>query len=184
MLCNKGIFLSLGEVATIGSVSEVVAAYLELGDTNASTSFQNGGVKISSVAFMEESGEAAHHALIFGKAYVLSIKLDCADSVTSALVVAIMNEEGMRVASINSIEEGCDFWILSSLKEIKCFIRQLRLMPGRYSLLIELRDKMNLFLRAEQALRFTVEPQCLPNAPWAYDGRHGVFRIADSVHAE
>jgi lipopolysaccharide transport system ATP-binding protein len=180
-LCNKGMLLASGRVVMAGDIQEVVSAYLAEGAQKAKTSFQNGGVKISSVAFLDENGEASSNFLAFDNAYTLSIMLDCTDAVKSAVVISVINDEGTKVSSINSIEEGNDFWNLSSIKQIKCFIKHMRLMPGQYSLTVDLCDQHNMFLRAERALQFTVEPQCLPHAPWAYNSSHGVFRITDSV---
>jgi lipopolysaccharide transport system ATP-binding protein len=184
LMCDKGIILSSGQMVQYSSAQEVVTTYLNVGDTNAKSSFQKGGFKISSVSFLDEYGKETVNSLTFGCAYTLLILLDCADSAKSALVVSVINDEGLKVASINSFEEGCDFWRLSSLKRIRCFIKQMRLMPGRYSLSIDLCDQNSLFLRAEQALRFTVEPQCLPNASNAYNSSHGIFRLTDAIYVE
>jgi lipopolysaccharide transport system ATP-binding protein len=183
-LCDKSVFLAQGQVVAHSNTYEVVAKYLKAGETNAESFFENGGIKVSSICFIDEHGEKAASTLVFCHAYTLSVMISCATAIKSALIVSIINDEGVKVASINSIEEGCDFWNLASLKEIRCFIKQLRLMPGQYSLNLNLCDQHNSFLYVERALRFTVEPNCLPNASWAYNGSHGVFRLADSVSAK
>ena len=180
-LCNKGILMASGRVVMASDVQEIVSAYLASGERQAKSTFQNGGFKISSVSFFDENGEVSSNALQFGNAYTLSIMVDCSDTMKAAIVVSVINDEGTKVSSINSAEEGSDFWNLSSIKQIKCVINQMRLMPGQYSLNIDLCDQHNLFLRAEQALHFTVDPQCLPNAAWAYNSSHGVFRLVDSI---
>ena len=94
----------------------------------------------------------------------------------------IVNEEGLKVASIQSIEEGCDFWELTQVKRITCELPDLALMPGDYRLNIEVCDQHTAYLQAESAMRFSVEPRCVDGSPWAYNKTHGIYRIARGVH--
>ena len=181
-LCTSVLFMVGGKNQPITDTATGIRAYLDEVDARERTVFEGmAGLHLSDPRFLTATGQDAGTNLEFGKDYGFAMDLRCPEPLRAALSVVIVNDEGLKVASIQSVEEGCDFWDLTQVKRITCELPDLALMPGDYRLNIELCDQHTTFLQAESAVRFTVEPQCVDGSPWAYNKSHGVFRIARGV---
>ncbi len=183
-LCTQVVHLAGGKVKSISNAVDGVASYLKEAAVLQKDTYEGvNGAKLSNPRFYHLNGEEAGSTLEFGKSYQLKMSVGSPQPLRSALVVAIYDDEGTRVSSINSLEEGCDFWDVSKVKELVCEVPNLALIPGNYQITIDLCDWYDLFLRAESAVSFTVDARAVRGATCAYNKSHGVCRIGDGVYA-
>ena len=182
-LCTSVLYMVAGKNHAMTDTATGIRAYLDEVDAQQQTVFEGqAGLHVSDPRFVTAAGKDAGTNLEFGTDYRLVMDVQCPHSIRAALSVVIVDDEGLKVASIQSIEEGCDFWDLTQVKRITCELPSLSLMPGDYRLNIEICDQYAAYLRAENAVRFSVEPQCVEGSSWAYNKTHGVYRIARGVH--
>ncbi len=183
-LCTKAVFMVGGRVQAITDVQTAIGAYLREADPGQQDLFTGQhGLGIAEPRFRHRDGEDAGTTLEFGKDYQLTMVVRCPQPLKGALSVTIVDDEGTKISSIQSVEEGCEFWDFSQVRRITCDLPALSLLPGSYRLSIVLCDQYTAFLTAENAIRFSVEPRCVEGAPWAYNKSHGVYRIARGVRA-
>ena len=184
-LCTKVVFMAGGKVQLVTDPSTAIDAYLSDAKKAGSQDHYEGshGLRLSELRFCSNSGEDAGVALEFGNDYRLTMNVHCPQPLKGALSLSIRDDEGQRVSSVHSIEEGCPFWDFSQIRRITCELPSLSLSPGNYHLRVELGDQYAAYLVAENALRFSVEPRCVGGSAWAYNRAHGVYRIARGVHA-
>ena len=183
-LCTKAVFMVGGQARGITDVPAAITAYLREADPGQHHLFTGqDGFQLSEPRFQHRDGGDAGTALEFGRSYQLTMNIQCPRPLKGALSVAIVDDEGLKVSSIQSVEEGCEFWDFSQVRRITCDLPSLALAPGNYRLSILLCDQYTAFLNAENAIRFSVEPRCVEGAPWAYNRSHGVYRIASGVRA-
>ena len=181
-LCTEVIFLAGGTVKSITDPLTGISAYLRAADAQRQDVYEGShGLVLSKLRFLTASGGDAGTALEFGQNYRLTMDVKCPAPLNGALSVTILDDEGLKVSSIQSVEEGCDFWDLSRVGQITCDLPALALMPGNYHLSIALGDQYSAFLQAESAIRFEVESRCLGGSSWAYNKSHGVYRIGRGV---
>lgn len=185
-LCTKVVFMASGRVQLVTDPPTAIAAYLSDAKQAEQQDSHGGshGLRLSELRFRSTTGEDAGTALEFGKDYRLTMELHCPQALKGALSIAIRDDEGQKVSSIQSIEEGCAFWDLSVVRRITCDLPALSLSPGNYQLSVAIGDQYTAYLDAENALRFSVEPRCVEGSAWAYNRAHGVYRIARGVHVE
>ena len=184
-LCTKAIFMVNGSVQTVSDPATVIAAYLKEADRVQRDRYEGShGLVLTDPGFVDAGGADAGTALEFGGDYRLTMKLHCPQPLKGALSVTIFDEEGVKISSIQSIEEGCDFWDFSRVGRITCDLPALSLAPGNYRLSIALVDQHTAFLTAENAIQFSVEPRALGGSKLAYSRAHGVYRIGRGVRVD
>ena len=182
-LCTRVVHLAAGQVKSISNAVDGVASYLREATTRQHDSYEGrDGLRLLRPRFYQRDGTEAGTTLEFGRGYQLKMTVQSPQPLRAALVISVYDEEGLKVSSINSVEEGCDYWDLSQVRDVICDLPDLQLMPGNYQMTIDLCDQVDLFLRAEGALCFSVEPRCIDGAAWAYNKSHGVYRMAEAVH--
>ncbi len=173
-----------GAVQTVSDPATVITAYLKEADRVHRDRYEGkDGLVLTQPGFVTGDGEDAGTALEFGNDYRLTMKVHCPRPLKGALSVTISDDEGLKVSSIQSIEEGSGFWDFSQIGRITCELPDLSLAPGNYLLSIALVDQHTAFLTAENAIRFSVEPRALGDSRLAYNKSHGVYRIARGVTA-
>ncbi len=183
-LCTEVIFLAGGKVQLVADPLTAIAAYMQAGDAQRQDTYEGkDGLRLSEPRFLDAGGADAGTTLEFGGSYQLAMNVESPQPIRGALGVSILDDEGMKVSSIQSIEEGCEFWDLSQVGQIVCDLPNLSLLPGTYHLNIELCDQHMAYLRAENAIRFAVEPRSIDGASLVYNKTHGVYRIARGVRA-
>ena len=181
-LCTKAVLLVNGTVQAVSDPSTVIASYLEEADRARHDRYEGShGLVLSDPGFVDDTGADAGTLLHFGRDYQLTMKVSCPRPLTGALSVVISDDEGLKVSSIQSIEEGCEYWDLSQVGRITCELPTLSLAPGNYQLSISFLDGYAAILTAENAVRFSVVPRTLGDSPLAYNKSHGVYRIARGV---
>ena len=183
-LCTKAVFLVSGTVQAVSDPATVIAAYLKEAERVHRDRYEGShGLVLTEPRFLHPDGSDAGTALEFGHDYQLTMQVGCPQPLRGALSVTLSDDEGLKISSIQSIEEGCDFWDFSRLGRITCDLPLLSLSPGNYFLSIALVDEHTAFLTAENAIRFSVEARAVGGAKMAYNKAHGIYRIARGVRA-
>ena len=183
-LCTKAVFLVNGTVQAVSDPTTVIAEYLKEADRVRYDRYESSqGLVLTEPTFLDDRGADAGTALHFGRDYQLTMKVHCPVPLKGALSVTVTDDEGLKISSIQSVEEGCEHWDLSQISRITCQLPELSLTPGNYLLSIAFLDGYSAILTAENALRFSVEPHALGDSPLAYSKTHGVYRMARGVRA-
>jgi lipopolysaccharide transport system ATP-binding protein len=183
-LCTKGVLLKKGRVSCFGDIETVTREYLDA-EPAGTHDFpaRKGGVELQELKILAAKGGAPAATLSFSEDYTLKIRFGFSAPLRAALVIAIHNDDGVKVGNINSMEEGLDFFHFDGNWEVTVALPNLSLMPGNYKLSINVCDAHTLFAAFESVYSFAVEPKCLPGAVWAYGRSHGIYRASGGMKA-
>ncbi|HEX9046388.1 MAG TPA: ABC transporter ATP-binding protein [Verrucomicrobiae bacterium] len=183
-LCTKALLLKRGEVEIYGDVDTVTKEYLA-GEPARSLNFpiHRGDIELTTVKMLATDGDLPLSSLTFSENYLLKLRLRLPVPLRAAIIISIHNDDGLKVCSINSVEEGHDFFHLSGPWEFSVALPNLSLMPGNYRLSLHVCNQHTVFAYFESVYSFCIEPKCLPGAFWAYNQSHGVYRISHGMRA-
>jgi lipopolysaccharide transport system ATP-binding protein len=183
-LCTKCILLNKGQVEANGDSEPVTKAYLTAEPDGLSRfPLRKGNVELQEVKLTARNENHVLAAVYFLEDYVLKIRIGFLESLRAALIIAIYNDEGLKVSSINSFEEGLEITSFKGAWEFAVALPGLCLMPGSYRMSLVVCDQHTSFAQFESVLLFGVEPKTLPGASLAYNRGHGVTRISGGIKA-
>ncbi len=182
-LCNTGILLKQGQLATSGTIDEVISHYLQSvpkGFTFAGKTSPH-GITLTNAAILDAQTHKPLHAITFDRDYSLQLNFQAEQPITNtAVVVRIYDSVGTLVSSLCTPEEGIAPFLLKDNTEIKFYLPHLSLYPGKYtaSVFVYRSSDPAVYLEAEEAFGFEVHPAIINDAMWAYRPDHGIVRIS------
>ncbi len=183
-LCNLGIFMKQGSLVLEGAADQVVNYYLNTAQNQSSFSqtVSRYGIALLKVVLQDADTGDITHSPVFDGNYLLKLNLKANKPLTdAAIVVRIYDNMGSLISSICSVEEGITPFLLKEQVEVNFLIPKLKLFPGQYRVGVFLyrSNDHNVYLEAEDALKFEVHPAIVNQAMWAYRNDHGVVRISN-----
>ena len=183
-LCHRAVWLQKGKVRQVGSADKLVVDYLNETVIKTGQPVSAHGLQLISGAIHQAVDDLPINQLIFGEDYVFRFRIASASPFTrAALVIQIKNSFGDLVSSICTPEEGIAPFEIRGETEVVISARQLRLMPGRYTLdiFVYRPNDATRYLDGENLFNFEVHPGVIAGGMWPYQSHHGYVRIADSV---
>ncbi len=182
-LCTSALLLVGGRVAAAGAVGPVLERYLARGSGGpaGAVEFRSAvpGLGLRDVYFTDRGTGRRAAELAFAGDYELCLSLSPADApVRGAAVVTLTDLEGNKISTLTTAEEGVPLFDLSRASAIRFGLPDLALAPGTYQLAVDLCDPLTVYLHADVAIEFTIEPRHVNGAAWAYNRSHGFCRAA------
>jgi lipopolysaccharide transport system ATP-binding protein len=143
-LCNRALLLSEGCLAAQGSVSECVRSYLApqtyespSGNGPIATS-HDGTLELLGVEYLDESGQPGAR-IVSGCNLTIRLRLRTIRRIgASSIFIGIDATEARRVCLLSSEMVGQPIVIDAGCVAVRCHIPRLPLVPGTYSLAIEI----------------------------------------------
>ena len=168
-LCDRGLLLSQGSVMCIGSMANVIQAYLMAQDSAPSERDDLRYAKRSlgrmprtaefhSAAILNEVGSVVNRPLGFGEPFLVEVAVYAHTTLEDAsIIIGIESQTGLRISTAHSIEEGKVFTFRkSTTKKIAVQFPDLVLTPGRYRVSFGIKSAGAFIDFIEQAVEFEV----------------------------
>lgn len=186
-LCDMAVYLEAGHLKQIGASSSVIDAYL-LGSTPRSAQGERTGTDElwGELRILEPSSETACDHLKFGGDYDFVLRLGASQPFRRGVAeISILDQEGARISSLESLAEGVDQFDFTQPVEIVFNVRSLGLLPGTYiagfSLFAWGEEEPRLSVEAY--LSFEVVAATVNDAYWPYLREyHGIVRLSHSAN--
>jgi len=184
-LCKSAILLENGTVTGQGDPNQVVIQYLA---QRAAASFQGKvnrhGLELVSLFLIDAHTGKPTNSPVFNRDYEIVVSIHPAKKlIQGALWVKIYDETHHLISSLCTIEEGIEHFDFHSPFEAIFSLPRLQLMPGTYTVSVSAHrfHDPTVYLDAEDALTFEVQPAIVHDAAWPYFRHHGVVRIAEKT---
>lgn len=183
-LCNKGLLLANGKLLRQGSVDEVLAEYA----TRAPVAVQVRHGKSSKLQLVDMQINGAQTAVgdvDFLKPLEIELELDAQEPTPLCIPFFRWHDaNGVILSEVWGPEESVDFQRYDGRFSFRLALDRMSLMPGRYFIDFYLHDVAGKeVFSAPECVQLEVHPVALPGAPRAYEGRHGVLRLASRLSA-
>lgn len=182
-LCDSAIVLEQGQLSFMGDAEEGVARYLK--NAQSQQDFQGKrspyGIELLAVELLDAKNGSATASPIFDRDYCLKLRFSALEPISkTAIVLRLFDAVGSLVSSICTPEEGIHPFELTGEMEVSFDLPRLQLMPGPYrlSVFVYRANDTGVYLEAEDALAFEVQPAIIRDAMWAYRADHGLVRLA------
>ena len=183
-LCTHGILLSAGRLKLADRVGPVITEYVAARAEQAAHLPANERFAMERFQFTGAGSGEPTTNLIFGEDYLLQVAFRALVPTRFALIVEVRDANDVLVSSINTPEEGMDFFRQEGRYVFQIRFKKLALLPGSFRLHFLLCDEQETFLGQRDILVFTVDQQNLPGAPWPYKQEHGYARLVSSFEAQ
>jgi lipopolysaccharide transport system ATP-binding protein len=183
-LCTKGILISKGQIDYEGSIEGTINLYLNSGE-NINIAKQNLVLKkigIQITGIQKHQNGHLTSIVFFNDSFTITIQYKniIVNYLPLDVVIQIINENGQKVTSINSAEEGIKSKSYDGNFKLILETEHLRLFPGKYS--INLMFVSSLVSEViEQIDTFEVLPKQLNYSGWNYNSNHGIARIFEEL---
>jgi lipopolysaccharide transport system ATP-binding protein len=146
-LCTRAIHIDSGHVRAFGNAKPIVAAYLQsqsssprVVDLSNKSRVNPPGGK-ARLAHVSPSDENTGWSLPFGQPLSLDLSVEVQPSLNQVeLAVAIFTAGGSDLASWTNKCSGVELLVRPGINTFRVEFRHLRLLPGRYSLALAVRD--------------------------------------------
>jgi lipopolysaccharide transport system ATP-binding protein len=184
-LCTRGLLLAGGRQMECGDIDTVLSAYASREPTplSAQVSSSVPGLRLTDVRV---NGEATTVAEVdFLSPLRVEIDLDT-EEVTPSCIPCFRwhDDSGVALSEVWGPEEGVDFATYRGSFDFTMELDSVALMPGRHFIDFFLHDTAGKELvAAPECVQIDVQGVSLPGAPRAYEGRHGLVRLANSLSA-
>ncbi|MGN6370497.1 MAG: ABC transporter ATP-binding protein [Phycisphaerae bacterium] len=180
-LCTSAIYLKSGQIVKQGETEEVLDLYNATRERAYVTREANAhGLSFIDLELRDTVTGARTEAPVFNRDYEMISHVRVREPLKhAALHLRVYDDQGTKVTSIGSVEEGLGPITMEGDVRIKFTMPRLGLYPGRYTVALEV-DRPNdptRYLQIEDALVFDVQPAVINDAMWAYEKAHGVGRI-------
>ncbi len=178
-ICDRGIYLNQGKVVVQGDVKNVISRYVA--DTIAkskkdSTDFSSGEIRLTDVRIIDESG-AKTEDLYTGQPFAVEIDYEANSAVDSPTFVFTIRYGEFRLFSTSTKATGNDFGKLKGRGTIKCYMKNLPLMPNSYEIDVTVWDKQQIRLFSSLSNKASLNiksPSNIELFPYLASGNLGV----------
>jgi lipopolysaccharide transport system ATP-binding protein len=186
-LCARAVFLEFGRVRAIGDAETVVSTYLASQSVSPASiellskkrpSYFAGKARIAKVSPSEAQGS---WSLPFGQdlSLDLSINAEPSESRVDVLIV-LFSTQGFRLASWTNKCSDVELRLRPGINTFRIELRDFRLLPGRYSLGIGVRDTKGCDDWIREAVQFEIIPN-LQAAKINLENPVGAFVLSATV---
>lgn len=164
-LCDRGIVMDQGRVASIGDARSQICKYLEAQSNRSSTMLcdredrtGNGVARVTEISFINSSG-APVQTLCSGDDFAIRFQYKGSQPLRNVELFAwVCNEDGIRVTSFSNRYTGAIFPLCAAEGVLRCRVPRLTLTPGRYLLDFTLLSGLDVADHMLGAVGFDVEP--------------------------
>jgi lipopolysaccharide transport system ATP-binding protein len=193
-LASHAIWLERGRLQEAGNPSEIISSYCRrvstLGDASPSVSLKGHAGRVRGAApllqriSLFDEFDTPTRTFSIGETLTIELQLDLtpfSGLAEKAIVFDLCDEFGTTLARAHSgVQSLLDLGSLKGRSKVRCFIENLRLLPGSYFLNVEVGDISDALDRVESAISFEVRPTDiygtgkLPNrrsGNWALESR-------------
>ncbi|MGQ9505319.1 MAG: ABC transporter ATP-binding protein [Thermogutta sp.] len=166
-LCTTAMLLDSGRALVLGSPDRVISQYVrKLSFINGKYENINGHDSdrpfFRSVQILTSSRDNTHTSVRCGDPLVLEIAICCRRPVSRArIAVRFFNSRGERVLTCHSAYQYPRSLSITSDTSVLCRISSCRLVPGTYSIEMQLDDGSTIFDRVPRALSLEIIPSDL-----------------------
>lgn len=162
-LCQRGILLEKGQVASIGDISQVIGTYLSSLQQTSSISLRErtdrggtGKARITSVVITDGQGRSIQQ-VISGQECLLAIEYQAAKPLTNPVFKAtIYNSAGQPLTNFDSSVVHAPYADLPSQGTVRCQLRRLPLAHGKYWMNVSLENNQQILDHVTAAYSFDV----------------------------
>jgi lipopolysaccharide transport system ATP-binding protein len=185
-LCESAILLAEGEVHAWGPVAETINLYLRMGEDRSSRidlrEHRNRTTRqrvLTSLELRPSGGD-----VLFGRPLTLRIGYEALEKVrTPQFVIIVHSAAGVRVFSaVSAYQESSLGGVLEGPGVVECRISSIPLLPGDYSVTVQLWQPGNKLDEVRSAAGFAVEWLDRPEHAVAWNNSLGVVYVDASWH--
>ncbi|MEJ8813663.1 polysaccharide ABC transporter ATP-binding protein [Variovorax ureilyticus] len=183
-LCNKGLLLQNGRLMRQGTVDEVLAEYATR--TPVAVQARHGkSSKLQLVDLLINGAQTAVGDVDFLKPLEIELELEAQEPTPMCIpFLRWYDANGITLSEVWGPEESVDFQRYDGRFSFRLALERMSLMPGRYFIDFFLHDVAGKeVFAAQECVQLEVHPVSLPGAPRAYEGRHGLLRLASRLSA-
>jgi lipopolysaccharide transport system ATP-binding protein len=190
-LCRTAIFLSKGRLNAVGNADVIVAQYSANPTNDVQSSIprapNNYGLYMTRCEFIDSDLQTTCTTLQFGRPYKLFVGIGVSKPFRSAGVsILIRDHLGSIISSCCPAAEYLGFIDIEDELLLNIEFDEIALFPGNFTVDVIVNGPYDStkYLEAESAIRFAVEPWCLPGAARFYENHHGYARLHSRVKLE
>jgi lipopolysaccharide transport system ATP-binding protein len=181
-LCNTVLFLRNGKTVKHGPTESVLELYTSAQHrAQVKREANEYGLAFIDLSITDAQSGIRTEQPVFWRDYIVTAHIHAQRlHPYGSIILRIFDENGIKVSSIASIEEGIPPTDMKGDVKASFSVPHLGLYPGRYSMSVEVTKPHDRpFLFVEDAMVFEVQPARIGDAMWCYEKHHGAYRIAD-----
>lgn len=183
-LCTSCMYMLHGQMIMQGKSDEIIREYLKPIEQKRDTTTVHSeyGIQLYEANMTPKSEPNSLRPIYFDEPCELKVVIGADEPFhTAAVIVRIIDDDGVLVSSVCSPEEGIAPFMLGRQQMLLFDIPRMSLFPGRYviSVFVFRPNDTIFYLAAEGFSRFEVLPAVVQSGMWAYAGHHGIVRISN-----